>query len=161
MADHVFDEADLQALGELYYRLGLSRTTRFRAAFAAADLKLPDEVETEFAIHQMSKTRAYGSWRSMIDRCRNPGSSSYVDYGGRGIRVCPRWKVFANFYRDMGERPAGKTLDRLDPNGNYEPKNCRWATPIEQAWNTRNRRLKSEAIGQRFAERIGLARARS
>jgi hypothetical protein len=74
----------------------------------------------------------YHSWRGMKDRCRYPSNASWRNYGGRGIRVCDRWKVFENFLEDMGERPIDHTLDRVDPDGNYEPGNCRWATRIQQ-----------------------------
>ncbi|QMV32798.1 hypothetical protein 2A_00046 [Ralstonia phage Darius] len=74
----------------------------------------------------------------MHDRCRNPNDERYAEYGGRGIRVCERWASFENFLADMGERPAGKSIDREDTNDNYNPGNCRWATAIEQ---TRNRRV--------------------
>ena len=85
---------------------------------------------------QLSGT--YRSWRSMLTRCRDPKSNRYQYYGGRGISVCDRWKEsFKNFLVDMGERPAGKSLDRLDNDGNYEPSNCRWATPSEQRLNSR------------------------
>jgi hypothetical protein len=78
----------------------------------------------------------YSSWHSMVQRCINPNRSNYARYGGRGITVCERWRTFANFLSDMGPRPAGTTLDRWpDRNGNYEPGNCRWATPKEQAAN--------------------------
>lgn len=81
----------------------------------------------------------YNSWRSMKTRCLNPNHSSYRDYGGKGIRVCDRWLVFANFLEDMGERPEGMTLDRWpDGKGNYEPGNCRWATLSQQQDVNRN-----------------------
>ena len=72
----------------------------------------------------------------MILRCHHPDHGSYRIYGARGIKVCQRWRDdFQNFLADMGERPEGKTLDRIDPNGNYEPSNCRWATIKQQRAN--------------------------
>lgn len=72
----------------------------------------------------------------MIQRCTNPKAVSYPSYGGRGISVCARWRTFQNFVADMGLRPAGTSIERVNQNGNYEPGNCRWATPKEQARNT-------------------------
>src|SRR6266404_9444036 len=84
-------------------------------------------------------TPTYCAWRSMKTRCLNPNTRYYVNYGGRGIKVCERWlSSFANFLADMGEKPAGMSLDRIDVNGEYEHANCRWATMEEQRNNARN-----------------------
>jgi len=91
--------------------------------------------------HQMSKTPNHNTWVAMRKRCNNEKNSDYYLYGGRGIKVCSRWESFENFYLDMGERPEGMTLDRIDSNKDYSPENCRWATNIEQARNKRNVRL--------------------
>lgn len=90
--------------------------------------------------HGMNGTPTHNSWRRMIYRCRHKSHIAYRYYGGRGIRVCERWSKFVNFLEDMGPRPEGTTLDRIDSNGDYEPGNVRWATPPDQAKNRRSTR---------------------
>lgn len=96
--------------------------------------------------HGMTDTPAYKSWSSMMSRCRNPKAPDYADYGGRGIRVCNRWSSFTAFHLDMGDRPPGTTLDRIDPDENYEPSNCRWSDAATQAANKRASRRRVRDI---------------
>lgn len=76
----------------------------------------------------------YSIWKGMIQRCYYKGSCSYKSYGGRGIKVCKRWRDFGNFLKDMGEKPPGKSIDRIK-DGDYKPSNCKWSTSKEQARN--------------------------
>lgn len=110
--------------------------------------------------HGMSHTDTNQVWRSMKDRCTNPNATGYHNYGGRGIAVCERWDKFENFLADMGIRPVGYTIDRIDNDGNYCPENCRWATTKEQLNNQRRNRFY-ELNGERktiaeWAEKLGV-----
>jgi len=87
------------------------------------------------------KDPTYQSWCSMLNRCRNTKTPKYKRYGGAGVTVDPEWYSYKKFLKDMGPRPIGTTLDRINPYGNYEKKNCRWATPIVQAFNQRRHHL--------------------
>lgn len=113
--------------------------------------------------HGLHGTRTYVSWRSMVNRCTNSKLAIYKRYGGRGISVCERWRTFESFLADMGERPEGMSLDRIDNNGNYEPSNCRWANDGQQSENRRSTRW-IEHDGMRltvsgWARKLGIHRA--
>lgn len=104
--------------------------------------------------HNMTNTKEYATWASMRGRCLNPTNDRYHQYGGRGIKVCDRWNEFANFLEDMGKRPPGTSIDRIDVDGNYEPSNCRWATPKMQMRNRRGN-INGKCISE-TAEDVGL-----
>lgn len=93
--------------------------------------------------HGDSHTPTHRSWSAMMHRCRCSTSKDYARYGGSGITVCKEWDSYERFKQDMGERPTGTSLDRLDTLGNYEPGNCRWASIKEQNMNRRNVQLYS------------------
>lgn len=107
---------------------------------------------------RMTQTKEYRAWINMISRCENPNTPFFKHYGGRGIRICSRWRSsFDNFYADMGLRPTEKhSLDRIDPNGDYEPENCRWATSKQQTRNFRNANKVFGVSVHDLAERNGL-----
>jgi len=87
--------------------------------------------------HGLWDTPSYQSWRSMKQRCTNPTNIAYKYYGGRGISFCSRWDAFENFFEDMGERPIGLTLERVDNEKGYSKENCKWANQKEQIRNSR------------------------
>lgn len=118
--------------------------------------------ELTFTGHRETRSPTWNSWLAMRHRCANPNDPSYPRYGGRGIRVCERWESYDNFVADMGHRPEGTTLDRIDNAGNYEPGNCKWSTPSEQSRNRRSARTLTHAGLTlplvEWAQRTGIAR---
>ncbi len=112
--------------------------------------------------HGMTKSKIYRVWCAIKDRCLNSNTTSYRHYGGRGITMCDRWaNSFEEFWQDMGSSyQHGLMIERIDNNGNYEPVNCRWATPIEQARNKRNNLIVDSPLGRmtmaELAERSGI-----
>lgn len=125
---------------------------------------LRDELSSKRNVkHGAVGTAEYSTWRSMKNRCGNSRSKDYPNYGGRGITVCERWSLFENFFADMGVKPEGGSIDRIEVNGNYEPGNCKWATQKEQ---TENRRSSQHVVfgGERMtvaesARRLGMHRS--
>lgn len=115
--------------------------------------------------HGMSTSSEYTSWSAMISRCEDEHNLRYARYGGRGIRVCSQWREsFAGFLADMGPKPsANHSIDRIDVDGNYEPTNCRWATPVEQARNTSTNHWITVGgetlVLQDWADRLGVTQS--
>lgn len=112
------------------------------------------------ATHGKSYTKTYKSWVSLNQRCNNENDKDYPEYGGRGIKVCERWNSFENFFEDMGERPTGKSIERMSVNGDYEPNNCCWASNEVQGFNRRRKRNSTGVVGVnpkggKFEVRIG------
>lgn len=112
-------------------------------------MRLPESTKSNYFMqvtrkrekHGMHSTPIYKLWQSMLHRCRNPNSPAFKWYGGRGISVCERWYSFISFYEDMGDRPPGMELDRIDNGGSYSKENCRWVSHSE---NCKNRRRYPE-----------------
>ena len=98
--------------------------------------------------------RTYRIWKAMRKRCLNPNASNYARYGGRGIEVCERWSRYQNFLADMGESPDGRSIDRINNDGNYEPGNCRWATASEQRRNQRPHKTKRSSASPQPREEV-------
>lgn len=99
--------------------------------------------------HGGAFTKSYASWHDMMWRCTNPRARNFKYYGGRGITVCERWLDYRNFVTDMGEPPEGLTIERMNNDGNYEPRNCKWATHAEQNRNKRPPYSVTPYVGQR------------
>lgn len=106
--------------------------------------------------HGKCYTATYKSWQSMKGRCKNPNNPAYSKYGAKGIKVCARWNDFENFYSDMGNRPQGSSIDRINSNGNYEPSNCRWADRQTQNMNRNNVRRHKGLTIREWSELTGI-----
>lgn len=141
----------------------LRNTGQFQPGSAGFNRPHTDETKRKLASYTGDRTSSYkhgwagtptfNTWSSMHSRCRDEGNASYPHYGGRGITVCERWNDFSNFLEDMGERPEGKTLDRIDNDGSYEPVNCRWATKEQQTANRRDPWADPEKRASMLAKR--------
>lgn len=96
--------------------------------------------------HGKFRTSTWRSWNGAKNRCNNKNNKDYDNYGARGIKFSPLWNKFEDFLRDMGEKPVGLTLDRINNDGNYEPGNCRWATISQQNSNQRKRKSLNKGV---------------
>lgn len=120
-----------------------------------------ENIRQRATTHGMTSSPEFVSWTAAKSRCYYRKNKEYARYGGSGITMCDKWRLsFSEFYKDMGQRPSGTSLDRVDPSGNYEPGNCRWATHTEQSRNRRNS-IYVDHLGRRiplteFAEITGV-----
>lgn len=122
----------------------------------------PEVTATRNTSHGCSDTALYRIWRSMLNRCHSPANEAFPRYGGRGITVDPRWHTFENFKKDMGTKPKGMSLERLENNLGYSATNCKWATYTEQNSNRRDNVYLTMPTGDRVtlaeaARRLGVA----
>jgi len=118
---------------------GVTKVINARHASTAAAAATRPCMSCSHSSHGLSRSSTYQSWRSMLKRCLKTTNHNYMNYGGRGITICESWRQrFENFLQDMGVRPDGTTLDRINVDGNYEPGNCRWADAVQQQSNRRN-----------------------
>lgn len=107
-----------------------------------------------YITHGMSNTPTWSSWRAMRKRCLDPNANQYENYGGIGITIDPKWNTFEGFYEDMGDRPYGYSLDRINPNGNYTKDNCRWASDGLQRNNQKKLPGRIYKNGNKWAVRF-------
>lgn len=137
--------------------LGLTKSCGcFRKKYAA------EKMRKMVTTHGLSVNKWWSNWHRMMDRCYNKKSARYASYGGRGISVCERWHDAALFHEDMGDRPEGKSLDRINNDGNYSPENCKWSTYIEQNNNRRTTKIiefNGESLsGAQWARKLGVSK---